>query len=177
MTGIKCRISFNSSSPLGLFFLGDIMDLVKVQKRFFDKCKEAGVDPNNQLLHNEAGRPCVLIVKLKYKGKKRNFVVPMKSTITPETDKNTYFALPPNNRTRAGNFHGVFYIKLFPINKQYIHPYLINKNEYLVKIKGMIDDSTKEIIAACQNYLDEYEKRSRNYYTPDIDAILNILDA
>lgn len=46
------------------------MNLVKIDDQFFAMCKNAGADPNNQLLHNEAGRPCVLILKLKYKGQK-----------------------------------------------------------------------------------------------------------
>lgn len=93
------------------------MNLVKVKDTFFKECKSQGADPYNQLLHNEAGRPCVLVVKLKYKGVKRNFVVPLKSNITANTDKTTYFALPPNSKTKSGNFHGVYYIKLFPIEK------------------------------------------------------------
>ena len=68
------------------------MNLVKVKDTFFKECKSQGADPYNQLLHNEAGRPCVLVVKLKYKGVKRNFVVPLKSNITANTDKTTYFA-------------------------------------------------------------------------------------
>ena len=41
------------------------MNLVKVKDTFFKECKSQGADPYNQLLHNEAGRPCVLVVKLK----------------------------------------------------------------------------------------------------------------
>lgn len=152
------------------------MNLVKVKSNFFKKCKLNGADPNNQLLHNEAGRPCVLIVKLMYKGKKRNFVVPLKSNITPNTDKNTFFALPPNSRTKTGNFHGIYYIKLFPIAKKYIHPYLYKGDEYLEGIAAIIDDNDSTIIKACQDYLDEYAKGNCNAYTPDIDAIIKVLD-
>lgn len=148
------------------------MNLVKVEHDFFEMCKINGADPYNQLLHNEAGRPCVLIVKLKYKGEKRDFVVPMKSNITPSTDKNIYFPLPPNKGTKTGNFHGIYYVKLFPIQKKYIKPYLYDKDKYLKGIKAIIDANEKTIINACQNYLDEYEKGNKNAYTPDIDAII-----
>ena len=127
------------------------MDLVKVHWKFFKDCKSAGADPHNQLLHNEAGRPCVLIIKLAYKGKKRDFVVPMKSNIAANTDKNTFFALPPNARTKPGNFHGIYYVKLFPVHRSYIQPYLINGNAYMQNIKSIIDrpDNQREIINAC----------------------------
>ena len=41
-------------------------------------------------------------------------------------------------------------------------------------IQKIIDkpDNEREIINACQNYLIEYEKGSKNYYTPDIDLII-----
>ena len=152
------------------------MNLVKVKGNFFKKCKKNGADKNNQLLHNEAGRPCVLIVKLKYKGQKRSFIVPLKSNITPNTDKNTFFALPPNSRTRPGNFHGIYYVKLFPITKKYVQPYLYKGDEFLTKVVEIIDDNDDIIIRACQDYLDEYVKGNRNAYTPDIDAIIKILD-
>ncbi|MGN1157481.1 MAG: hypothetical protein ACI4TK_14995 [Agathobacter sp.] len=151
------------------------MKLVKVTYDFFKMCKDAGADPNNQLLHNEAGRPCVLLLKLKYKGQNIDFVVPMKSNITPGTDKTTYFPLPPNKRTQPGNFHGIFYIKLFPINKKYIRSYLYKDDPYLCLVKTKIDENEKIIINACQEYLDAYANGDVNAYTPDIDAIINLL--
>ena len=152
------------------------MNLVIVKDTFFKECKSQGADPYNQLLLNEAGRPCVLVVKLKYKGVKRNFVVPLKSNITANTDKTTYFALPPNSKTKSGNFHGVYYIKLFPIEKKYIQPYLYKGNVFLEGIKNIIDGNDKIIISACQDYLNEYEQGNRNKYTPDIDAIIELLN-
>jgi len=46
----------------------------------------------------------------------------------------------------------------------------------LLGVKKHIDDNEKEIITACQNYLDNYEKGNRNLYTPDIDKIIELLD-
>ena len=152
------------------------MNLVKVKSNFFKKCRKNDADKNNQLLHNEAGRPCVLIIKLRYKGQKRNFIVPLKSNITPNTDKNTFFALPPNSRTKSGNFHGIYYVKLFPIAKKYVQPYLYDGDIFLTKVVNIIDNNNDTIIKACQDYLDEYAKGNRNAYTPDIDAIIELLD-
>lgn len=185
MTGLKCRISFGCIMVkphfLGLLLLlGDKekqkMNLVKVKNSFFELCKKNDADKNNQLLYNEAGRPCVLIMKLKYKGQKRDFIVPLKSNITPNTDKNTFFALPPNPRTKPGNFHGIYYIKLFPISKKFVQPYLYKGNDFLTRIVEIINNNDKIIIDACQNYLDEYAIGNCNFYTPDIDAIIDILD-
>ena len=42
------------------------MQLVKVGEQFYQECKKHETD--KELLFNKSGRPCVLIVKLKYKG-------------------------------------------------------------------------------------------------------------
>ena len=42
------------------------MQLVKVKTEFFEECKKQGTD--SEILFNEAGRPCVLLIKMKYKG-------------------------------------------------------------------------------------------------------------
>ena len=152
------------------------MKLVKVRGDFFYNCKSLGSDPDNQLLYNEAGRPCVLLIRLKYKGENRDFVVPMKSNIAANTDKKTFFALPPNKRTRPGNYHGIYYVKLFPIDRKYVQPYLIEGNTYMQNIQTIIDkpDNEREIVNACQNYLREYEMGNKNYYTPNIDLIIEL---
>lgn len=55
------------------------MQLVKVGEQFYQECKKHGTD--KELLFNKSGRPCVLILKLKYKGHNRKFVVPFRSNI------------------------------------------------------------------------------------------------
>lgn len=55
------------------------MKLVKVNNEFYKKCMENGI--TEELMFNEKGRPCVLIVRLKYKNKKREFIVPLRSNI------------------------------------------------------------------------------------------------
>lgn len=159
------------------FFLkGITMELVKITQEFFEECKKHGANKNRQLLESEAGRPCVLILSLKYQGKRRKFVVPMKSNIRPTENKKNYFALPPNSRTKEGFYHGIFYIKLFPISNEYINPYYYNNNTFLMKIKRKIDINEKNIITACQEYLDGYAKGNRNMFTPDIDKIIEFLE-
>jgi hypothetical protein len=45
-------------------------------------------------------------------------------------------------------------------------------------IKAIIDepDNERKIIESCQNYLNEYENGNKNYYTPDIDLIIQQID-
>lgn len=147
------------------------MKLVKVKKSFFDLCND------KELMQTKNGRPCVLLVSLKYKDKRRDFVVPLRSNISPNVPKGTYKNLPPNKNTKKNHHHGVHYTKLFPVSKKYIDTYLISQDAYMLMIQGILDKSTKEIVTACQNYLIEYEKGNKDPYTPDIDKIIEILDS
>ena len=153
------------------------MQWVKVDNAFFIKCNAYGANNNKQLLHNENGRPSVLVAKLHYHKGLHDFIIPMKSNINASEGSANYFALPPNSRTKDGFHHGIYYVKLFPIDRSYIHPYFYDKNPYLKSIKSIIDEpqNTKKIVDACQTYLNEYEKGNRHPYTPDIDKILEML--
>ena len=154
MTGLEFRISFTcevKSHHFGgfNFYYEDslrrmVVQLVKVAELFYKECKLRGTD--KELLVNKKGRPCVLVVKLRYKGKNRKFVVPLRSNIAQNTPKEQYFALPPNSSTKDGNRHGVHYIKMFPIDDKYI-----------------------------QKYISEYENGKKNRMTPEFDDILSWL--
>lgn len=149
------------------------MQLVKVGNQFYQECKARGLD--KELLFNKNGRPCVLILKLKYKGQNRKFVVPFRSNIASNIPKEQYFPLPPNPATKPGNRHGIHYIKLFPINSRYIQKYRIEDNAYMQQMKSILDKNEKSIITACPNYLFECEAGRKNPMTPDIDGILSWL--
>ena len=146
------------------------MNLVKVSNQFFLDCKEHGTD--RELMFNKDGRPCILIMKLKYKGANHKFAVPLRSNIAANVPKRQYFALPPNSATKSGNRHGVHYIKIFPIDNKYLQKYRIKNNTYLLQIKSILDKNEKEIINECQEYLAKYEQGLGNFMTPDIDGIL-----
>lgn len=149
------------------------MQLVTVGKDFFQECQKHGTD--KELLYDKQGRPCVLIINLVYRGQKRTFVVPLRSNIAANVPKEQYFPLPPNTATQSGKRHGLHYIKLFPMDKKYVHPYKISKNPYLIMIKNILDKNEKRIVNDCQNYLNKYEKGQGNGMTPDIDGILSWL--
>lgn len=148
------------------------MKQVKVKDSFFIKCKKYGTD--SELLYNENGRPCVLLLKLKYKNKFHKFVVPMRSNISPTAPSDQFFKLPPNFNTKTNHYHGIHYIKLFPITDNYIEVYRID-SKYDLLVKNIIDSAENEIIQNCQKYLSECENGNKHFMTPDIDGILSWL--
>lgn len=89
------------------------MKIVSISQDFFDL-----VDGDRELMlkHN---RPCIVVVRLRFRGKRRDFAVPLRSNIAPNVPKDQYFALPPRPTTRPGCRHGIHYIKMFPITKVY----------------------------------------------------------
>ena len=149
------------------------MRLVTVDKDFFVQCKKNGTD--RELLYDKQGRPCVLIIDLVYRGQKHTFVVPLRSNISKSVSKSQYFPLPSNASTQLEKRHGVHYIKLFQMDRKYVHPYKISQSAYLVMVKNNMNKNESKIVNACQNYLNEYEKGRGNSMTPDIDGILSWL--
>lgn len=150
------------------------MRLVKVKKTFFTLCEKENV--HNQLMRTKSGRPGVLIVKMSYRGVMRNFVVPLRSNIPGKAEEWEFKKLPPNKDTKPGFRHGVHYIKLFPITKDYIDKYNIDNSKYLLTVNTILDNSTKEIVDACQAYLKKYERGEKHKFSPDIDGIIRVLD-
>ena len=68
-------------------------------------------------------RPYVLVIRLKYRNTNYDFAIPIRSNIPASAPKNQYFALPPRPQTRPNNRHGLHYIKMFPVTKQYLIRY------------------------------------------------------
>jgi len=90
------------------------MRLVSIDTSLFDKYK------NDPEILTKSKRPYVLVIHLKYKEKNYDFAVPIRSNIPAAAPKNQYFALPPRPTTRPKNRHGLHYIKMFPVTKQYL---------------------------------------------------------
>ena len=149
-----------------------MMKLVKVNKKFYDMCKERGID--KELLINKNGRPCVLLVKLKYKGIFCDFVIPLRSNISEFTPLDQYFPLPPNPKTKPKNHHGIHYIKLFPITKQFVDKYIAD-DDYYKMIYKILDKNEKTIIDNAQRILNNIERGYKNKFTPNIDGIIEML--
>lgn len=145
------------------------MQLVTIDKKLYKKYKN-----DTQLLH-KANRPCVVVLKLKYKGRNHRFAVPIRSNIPAASPKNEYFALPPRPQTRPKHRHGLHYIKMFPILKQYQGIYHTQGNFQSMLMKAYIDKNEKQIIRECQAYLNNYENGTIPRYATDLDYLIEQL--
>lgn len=144
------------------------MKFITVSQRYFDMC---GDDP--ELLFRENRRPHLLVLSLTYKGRVSRFAIPLRSNISATTSKEQYFALPP----RPGNHHGLHYIKMFPIKKEYQEKFWIGKDSSYILYQDIINRKEKEIVEACQKYLDDYANGVRPKFSVDIDKAFERLDA
>ena len=145
------------------------MKLVSVHPSLLDKYEK---DPE---VLKKAKRPYVLVIRLKYKEKRYDFAVPIRSNIPAAAPKDQYFALPPRPTTRPRNRHGLHYIKMFPVTKEYLIRYRTEGNEFYSLIKIIIDKIKRSIITECQTYLVSYAKVIRPSYSTDIDFLLSLL--
>ena len=94
----------------------------------------------------KSGRPYVLVIRLKYKGQKYDFAVPIRSNVPAAAPREQYFALPPRPTTKPRNRHGIHYIKMFPVTKEYLIRYRTEGNVFAQLIQSIIDKNTKEIV-------------------------------
>ena len=124
----------------------------------------------------KTGRPCVLIIRLNYKGRNQDFAVPLRSNISANTPKNQYFNLPTRSTTKPGNRHGIHYIKMFPVSKKYLLRYRTEGNNFATLIKNVVDKNEKQIISECREYLDRYSNGEKPEFATDIDTLIDILE-
>ena len=94
------------------------------------------------------GRPCVLVLRLRFRGRKVNFAVPLRSNIAPNVPRDQYFPLPPRPSTKPRHRHGIHYIKM------YMH--------------------TRDIVSSCQAYLEKYEAEGHPRFAVDIDRAIEL---
>ena len=90
--------------------------------------------------------------------------------------KEQYFALPPRPQTRPKNRHGLHYIKMFPVTKQYLFRYRIEGNNFATLIQNIINKNSKQIVNECQRYLDLYSQGIKPTYSTDIDYLIEQLN-
>lgn len=142
------------------------MKLVTIDTVLFDKYEK-----DSEIL-SKSKRPYVLVIRLRYKEKKHDFAVPFRSNIPAAAPKNQYFALPPRPATRPGNRHGLHYIKMFPVTRQYLRRYRTEGNSFALLIQSIIDKNAKTIVNNCQSYLDAYADGYHPSFSTDIDYLL-----
>lgn len=147
------------------------MKIVSMSEGFFNL-----VEGDRELMLKH-GRPCVVVVKLRFRGMRHDFAVPLRSNIAPNAPKDQYFALPPRPTTRPGCRHGIHYIKMFPTAKQYQCKFRTEGSPYYEMLQRIIDGNTKRIVSECQAYLERYEHEGRPRFAVDIDRIVALLES
>ena len=145
------------------------MKIVSIHKDLLNKY--AG-DPE---ILTKSGRPCVLIIRLNYKGDSYDFAIPFRSNISASTPKKQFFPLPPRPTTKPHNRHGLHYIKMFPVRKKYLVKYRTNGNSAATLYKTIIDKNAKQIVDECQEYLNNYARGIHPAYSTNIDYLLSVL--
>ena len=113
---------------------------------------------------------------LKYKNAHYDFAVPVRSNIPASAPKDQYFALPPRPQTKPRNRHGLHYIKMFPVTKQYLIRYRTEGNNFATLIQSIIDKNSKQIVTECQHYLNLYSQGIRPTFSTNIDYLLDQLN-
>lgn len=147
------------------------MKFSSVSDAFFDLCYF-----DKELLFNEdERRPYLIILRLKYKSKNHDFAVPFRSNIANYIPKDQYFSLPPRHTTKKEKIHGLHYIKMFPIIKEFLIKFNVNEDRYYRLISNIISKNIKQIVVEAQQYLINYQNGERCDYCTDIDGIMDIL--
>jgi hypothetical protein len=149
------------------------MKLASISNDFFKLFSD-----DKELLHNkENRRPYLIIIKLKYKGKKQDFAIPFRSHISKYIPKEQYFSLPPRPKTKHNEIHGLHYIKMFPIKKKFLEKFSTNKDKYYKIIVKIINKNQKKIIKEAQSYLSKYEEGRGHKYSPNIEYIFEVINS
>lgn len=130
---------------------------------------------NDTEVLQKSTRPYVLVIRLKYKNTRYDFAIPIRSNIPASAPKDQYFALPPRPQTKPRNRHGLHYIKMFPVTKQYLIRYRTEGNNFATLIQSIIDKNSKQIVTECQHYLDLYSQGIRPNFSTNIDYLLDQL--
>ena len=146
------------------------MRIVTISGEFLAACLRA-----DREFMAKRGRPCVLVVRLRYRGRRQDFAVPFRSNISKSTPRSQFFPLPTRASTRPGCRHGLHYLKMFPVTGSVLREYHADATVEHIATLSVIDSNAKRIVDECQRYLDAYEGDGRSPYAVDIDAILSVL--
>lgn len=147
------------------------MKIVSISQDFFDL-----VDGDRELMLKHK-RPCIVVVRLRFRGKRRDFAVPLRSNIAPQRAQRPILctATPPHDAPRLPPRHPL-HIKMFPITKAYQRRFRTEGSAYYETLQRIIDGNTKRIVSECQAYLDRYEREGMPRFAVDIDRIVGLLE-
>lgn len=125
--------------------------------------------------NNGNRRPFVIIMRLKYRGKNRDFAIPLRSNIPSHYNNKEYVSLPPRDKTSTNHVHGLHIIKMFPITKQFFLKYHVSSIQDKM-IQAVIDKNFDEIFEKAKSYLNDLENDERHKYGVDIDKMIKIIE-
>lgn len=119
-------------------------------------------------------RPCLILMKLNYKGNLHTFAIPFRSNIG-NAPKGTYFPLPKRAATKNGKKHGLHYTKMFPIIEKYITSYKMGGDILEELVMAYIEKNIKQIFNEVSQYLRRYENGQHELYCVNVDDVLSKL--
>lgn len=160
--------------PLFVYAKGDFfiaMKLITISNQLADELQAL----DSEFLLNKNGRPCVLVIRLKYAGRRQDFAIPLRSNIPPAEQKANYFPLPPRATTKPHHRHGLHFVKMFPITKGHTQKFHTDNNAEYKRINNILDKNTRQIVAQAQAYLTAYEQGNRSLYATNIDKLLDYI--
>jgi len=160
------------------------MQLVKVSRKYVQDIyskvdKEVMINHPPKKGEKEKDRLNALLVRIKYRGKNREFAIPLSHAIKiKHNHKMTYFGLD-NYDEKNQTIGGLYLKKCLPVNRSIYELAEIKKDPFLT-VQKIIDDNESSIIKKFKTYLDEYiSKEAKGWgfrYSTNIDAILNYMD-
>ncbi|PXX78107.1 hypothetical protein [Dielma fastidiosa] len=116
-------------------------------------------------------RPCLILLKMKYKGNLHTFAIPFRSNIG-NAPSNTYFPLPKRAKTKDRRKHGLHYSKMFPITEKYMLAYHMGGDFQEELVMAYIERNIKQIYSEAAQYLKNYETGQHELFCVDIDDVL-----
>lgn len=126
--------------------------IVTIHDSFFKLVKDT--EPELLQIRKEMQRrPCLVLLKIKYKGKNYTFALPMRSNISK---------LTPNRKST----------KAFPIDPKYLISYKMDGDFFGEYILAYIEKNIDTIVKEFKNYLLDYEKGQYYKYHVDIDHLI-----
>lgn len=120
-------------------------------------------------------RPFVIIMRLKYRGEKRNFAIPLRSNIPSYYNSKEYVSLPPRDKTKSNYVHGLHIIKMFPVTKKFFLKYHVSSIQDKL-IQAVIDKNFDEVFEKAKSYLNDLENDKPHKYGVDIDNMIRIIE-
>jgi len=159
------------------------MQFVKVDRKYIAEIHES-VDSQVMINHTESGsekdRLNALLVRIKYKGKNREFALPLSHAIkTLKNHKLTYYALD-NFDDENNTVGGLFFKKCLPVNRRLYAKTKIVKEPFLT-VFNLVNKHEKDIVDKFKLYLDEYvakQAKGKGFNcSTNIDNIIIFMDA